>query len=260
VDRELPRSASGIQTISRLEAETFRHLVEATRDYAIFMLDPKGYILSWNEGAQRLKGYSAEEIIGQHFSVFYAPDAIATGWPAHELTEAARVGRFEDEGWRLRKDGTRFWANVVISAVRAPDGTLRGFGKVTRDMTERKAQEERIRALAVELEARVNELASANRELAQKSAENESFVYSVSHDLRSPLVNLQGFSQELAFTATDLEKLLSNPAIPADTRDKALALLKGDLTESIDYIRKAVRHLANIIDGLLRLSRLGRIE
>jgi PAS domain S-box-containing protein len=260
VDRKLPTSTSGIQTISRVEADTFRHLVEATRDYAIFMLDPRGYIMSWNEGGRRLKGYTAEEIIGQHFSVFYTPDAIATGWPAHELKEAARVGRFEDEGWRVRKDGKCFWANVVITAIRAPDGTLRGYGKVTRDLTERKAQEQRIQALAVQLEARVNELASANRELAQKSAENESFVYSVSHDLRSPLVNLQGFSQELAFAATDLETLLSSPAIPAETREKALALLKGDFTESIDYIRNAVRHLANIIDGLLRLSRLGRIE
>jgi PAS domain S-box-containing protein len=240
--------------------ERFRMLVESTVDYAIFMLDPNGYIASWNPGAQRLKGYTADEIIGQHFSVFYAADAVNTGWPAHELKEAARAGRFEDEGWRVRKDGTRFWANVVISAVRAPDGTLRGFGKVTRDMTDRKVQEERVQELTVQLEARVHELASANRELSQKSAENESFVYSVSHDLRSPLVNLQGFSQELMLTSQELERLLSTANIPADTRAKALSLLNGDLAESIGFIRNAVRHLGSIIDGLLRLSRLGRIE
>jgi PAS domain S-box-containing protein len=240
--------------------ERFRMLVDSTLDYAIFMLDPRGYIASWNAGAQRLKGYKADEIIGQHFSVFYTADAVATGWPQHELKEAERVGRFEDEGWRIRKDGTRFWANVVISALRGPDGTLRGFGKVTRDMTDRKAQEQRVQDLTVQLEARVAELASANRELSQKSAENESFVYSVSHDLRSPLVNLQGFSQELTLTSQDLEQILSSPSIPSETRDRALALLKGDFAESITFIRNAVRHLGSIIDGLLRLSRLGRIE
>jgi len=122
------------------------------------------------------------------------------------------VGRFEDEGWRVRKDGTRFFANVVITALRDSDSTLRGFAKVTRDISERKAHEERIERLTRELEGRVVQLAATNRELEQKSAENESFVYSVSHDLRSPLVNLQGFSQELALSATSLETLLERSA------------------------------------------------
>jgi PAS domain S-box-containing protein len=259
LETDLAERRSAALTVSESE-ERFRLIVESTVDYAIFMLTPQGHIASWNAGAQRIKGYTADEIIGRHFSVFYTPEAVATDWPAYELKEAARVGRFEDEGWRLRKDGTRFWANVVITALRGPDGTLRGFGKVTRDMTERKAQAERVERLTRELEARVTELAAANRELAQKSAENESFVYSVSHDLRSPLVNLQGFSQELALTSGDLEQLLSTAAIPPDTRDKALSLLKSDLAESIAFIRNAVRHLGNIIDGLLRLSRLGRVE
>jgi PAS domain S-box-containing protein len=244
----------------RADAEAFRLLVESTRDYAIFMLDPDGNIASWNAGAQRLKGYDAEEIIGRHFSTFYTPDAVESRWPQHELREAERVGRFEDEGWRVRKDGTRFWANVIITALRAPDGRLVGFGKVTRDMTERRANEQRVQALTVELENRVAALARVNRELAQKSAENESFVYSVSHDLRTPLVNLQGFSQELVLTGTELEKLLADPAVPAHIQAKALSLLTGDLTESTGFIRNAVRHLGNIIDGLLRLSRIGRVE
>ncbi len=244
----------------RPDAEAFQLLVESTRDYAIFLLDPDGNVASWNAGAQRLKGYNADEIIGRHFSTFYTPDAVSSQWPQHELREAERTGRFEDEGWRVRKDGTWFWANVIITALRGPDGRLVGFGKVTRDMTERRAHEQRIEALTVELQNRVVALGRANRDLAEKSAENESFVYSVSHDLRTPLVNLQGFSQELALTSTELEKLLSDAAIPAPIQAKALALLKGDLTESTTFIRNAVRHLGNIIDGLLRLSRIGRIE
>jgi PAS domain S-box-containing protein len=244
----------------RENEERFRSLVESTLDYAIFMLDPEGCVASWNPGAQRIKGYAPHEIIGRHFSTFYTPDAIAAEWPQHELREAARLGRFEDEGWRVRKDGSWFWANVVITAIRGSDGALRGFSKVTRDMTVRKAHEERIERLRRELEERVRELGAANRELAQKSAENESFVYSVSHDLRSPLVNLQGFSQELLFTSAELAKVLSDESVPVRVRTKAMNLVSDELTESVTFIRNAVRHLGNIVDGLLRLSRVGRIE
>jgi PAS domain S-box-containing protein len=251
------RSASSTET---LHDDAFRLLVESTVDYAIFMLDPSGIIASWNAGAQRIKGYSADEIIGRHFSTFYPEEAIARDWPGQELREATRVGRFEDEGWRVRKDGSQFWANVVITALRGEDGTLRGFAKVTRDMTLRKQNEERITALSHELEARVRQLDTTNRELAQRNAENESFVYSVSHDLRTPLVNLQGFSQELMMTAEALRELFDNPRIPEDLRRQAQALIGSDLDESVAFIRNAVRHLSNIIDGLLRLSRVGRIE
>jgi PAS domain S-box-containing protein len=244
----------------RESEEGFRLLVDSTIDYAIFMLDPTGHIATWNTGAQRIKGYTPAEIIGRHFSVFYTPEAVASGWPAHELREAERVGRFEDEGWRVRRDGTRFWANVVITAVRGPDGGLRGFSKVTRDMTERKAQEQRVEALKTELEHRVVQLAAANRNLAQKSAENENFVYSVSHDLRTPLVNLQGFSQELTLASGTLQGLLSDPAVPRDIQAKALSVLQHDLVESVAFIGNAVRHLNSIVDGLLRLSRIGRVE
>jgi PAS domain S-box-containing protein len=112
-------------------------LVSGITDYAIFLLDATGHIATWNAGAERIKGYRPEEIIGRHFSVFYPPDDIAAHKPDRELEIAARVGRFEDEGWRIRKDGSRFWASVVITALRSPDGTLRGFGKVTRDLGER---------------------------------------------------------------------------------------------------------------------------
>ncbi len=105
--------------------QRFQLLVDAVTDYGIFVLDPEGHIESWNTGAQRMKGYTREEILGQHFSIFYPPEAVATGWPQEELRRAAALGRFEDEGWRVRKDGTRFWANVVITALREADGTDR---------------------------------------------------------------------------------------------------------------------------------------
>jgi PAS domain S-box-containing protein len=240
--------------------ERFRLIVDSTMDYGMFMLNPDGVIASWNNGAQRIKGYSAEEAIGRHFSMFYTEEARARKWPEHELVEAARVGRFEDEGWRVRKDGSQFWANVVITALRASDGVLRGFSKVTRDMSERKAQMERIEALTDELQRRVVELGATNRELTQKTAENESFVYSVSHDLRAPLVNLQGFSQELMLTQQAIDDLLADPRVPADVQARCRELLAGDLTESVGFIRNSVQHLGNIVDGLLRHSRVGRVE
>jgi PAS domain S-box-containing protein len=259
VSRDLTERRRAEQQLRDSE-ERFRLMVESTVDYAIFLLDPDGRVISWNAGAQRIKGYTAEEITGSHFSVFYTTEALARRWPEHELEVAAKEGRFEDNGWRVRKDGSRFWANVVITALRGADGTLRGFAKVTRDMSERKAHEERIEKLTRELRRRVEDLAAVNDELRQKSAENESFVYSVSHDLRSPLVNLQGFSQELSLASGSVKTLLSNPAVPEEIRRQGLSLLAGDLEESITYIRNAVQHLGNIIDGLLRLSRAGRVE
>src|SRR3984957_1051291 len=122
----------------RQSEERFRLLVEGAMDYAIFMLDPEGRVATWNAGAQRIKGYTADEILGQHFSRFYPQESIERGKPQHELEVAATQGRFEDEGWRIRKDGSRFWANVIITALRAQDGRLIGFSKVTRDFTDRK--------------------------------------------------------------------------------------------------------------------------
>jgi len=129
----------------RESEERFRLLVEGAEDYAIFMLDPKGNITSWNPGAERIKGYSAEEIIGQHFSCFYPPEKVEAGYPDQELEVAAAKGRFEDEGWRLRKDGSRFWANVIITALRDERGNLKGFSKITRDRTEDLRKDSHIR-------------------------------------------------------------------------------------------------------------------
>jgi PAS domain S-box-containing protein len=128
-----------------LDASTLRIFVQSVRDYAILMLDPTGYVISWNNGAEAIKGYAAHEVIGSHFSRFYPPEALARGLPEHELTVAAQTGRFEDEGWRIRKDGSRFWANVIITALRDDSGRLIGYAKVTRDLTERRRQEEELR-------------------------------------------------------------------------------------------------------------------
>ncbi len=130
------------ETDLRQSEERFRLLVDGAIDYAIFMLDPEGRVATWNSGAQRIKGYTAGEILGQHFSKFYPQESIERGKPQHELEVAATQGRFEDEGWRIRKDGSRFWANVIITALRGQNGQLIGFSKVTRDFTDRKRAEE----------------------------------------------------------------------------------------------------------------------
>jgi PAS domain S-box-containing protein len=152
-------------------SELFRLLVDSVRDYAIFVLDPTGHVLTWNEGAQALKGYTSQEIVGQHFSKFYLPEAIQSGWPARELALAEREGRFADEGWRVKKDGSSFWASVTITAMRGPNGQLTGFAKVTRDMTERKKWEERIQDLNKELRTRVAQLDESQRIIELRTLE-----------------------------------------------------------------------------------------
>ena len=142
------------QQRTRHEADQLRSLVDGTLEYAIFLLSAEGNVVTWNSGAQRLKGYTAEEIKGHHFSIFYPPEAMERQWPQYELAAARLQGRFEDEGWRVRKDGTQFWANVVITALHDANGSLRGFSKITRDMTERKRAEEGAKSLVEEAAAR----------------------------------------------------------------------------------------------------------
>jgi PAS domain S-box-containing protein len=169
----------------------FRRLVSSVRDYAIFMLDPGGHILSWNTGARHLKGYEPEEIIGKHFSVFYTDEDRARDHPVHELEIAVREGRYEEEGWRVRKDGTRFWASVTITAIRDEEGRLTGFAKVTRDLTERKRDEETLRKA-------ITDLRTANEEL-------DRFASVAAHDMMDPLRTISGFAELLVETDPGLE-------------------------------------------------------
>ncbi|HXM53845.1 MAG TPA: ATP-binding protein [Candidatus Dormibacteraeota bacterium] len=170
--------------------DSFRLLVSRVRDYAIFMLDPRGVIVTWNEGAERIKGYRESEIVGRHFSIFYERAEIEAGKPAWELVVAEREGQFEDEGWRLRKDGTRFWANVMITALRDERGQLRGFGKVTRDITDRRIAEMR-RAEAQRLEAA--QLREHAEQLMRLEKAKGDFLNLASHELRGPLAVLKGY-------------------------------------------------------------------
>jgi PAS domain S-box-containing protein len=208
-----------------VDADLYRLLVHTVTDYGIFLLDPAGYVASWNDGAQRIKGYLAEEIIGRHFSTFYPQEDIASGKPAMELEVAGREGRFEDEGWRVRKDGSLFWANVVITALRNDARELVGFAKVTRDLTERRAAQER----AIADSRRIAEIEVANRTKSE-------FLAAMSHELRTPLNAIGGYTELI-----ELE-------------------IGGPVTEQqqgyLSRIRESQQHLRGIITDLLNYSRL----
>jgi len=160
------RDAYAREVVLRQDEQRFRLFIEAVKDYAIFTLDHQGHVSSWNEGAARLKGYAASEIMGQHFSCFYSPEDNANGKPARELEIATRDGRVEDERWSIRKDGSRFWANVTITAIRDKTGTLIGFAKVTRDFTDRMRAQEALQVANADLTAEVAERKSAEAKLA----------------------------------------------------------------------------------------------
>ena len=197
--------------------EMFRLLVENVRDYAIFMLDPNGIVTSWNAGAEHIKGYARDEIIGRHFSTFYTPDAIARRWPQHELTVALEQGRFEDEGWRVRKDGTAFWANVVITPVYDEKRDLRGFAKITRDLTTRRKLEELQRT-----ERQMNE-----------------FLGMLGHELRNPLAPIRSALDIAGRKPEDLATATWARAI-IDRQVEHLSRLVEDLLEASRITRGKV--------------------
>ncbi len=218
----------------RQSEERFRLMVEGVSEYAIFMLDVNGHVASWNVGAQRIKGYSADEIVGQHFSIFYPPDVKDSGWPEHELREAADKGHFVDTGWRVRKDGTTFWANVTITAMRDESGRLLGYAKLTRDMTESR----RVEAIEIASQQR-EEILDAERNArieAQKATRiKDEFLATLSHELRTPLSSILGWTQILLKGVT---------TSPADER------------RAIEVIDRNARAQVQLIDDLLDLSRI----
>jgi PAS domain S-box-containing protein len=209
--------------------DQFALLVSSVVDYAIFVLDPSGVIVTWNEGAQRIKGYRADEIIGRHFSIFYPAEDAHNRKPDWELEIAKREGRYEEEGWRIRKDGTRFWASVVITSLRDETGRLRGFGKVTRDMTERH-----------ELEVALREHAARTEELERTKTE---FLNLASHELRGPLTVLRGYNS-----------MLQDGSIPAGQIPAVARILETKLAQ-MDVLIEQMLETARLEDQSLDLYR-----
>lgn len=207
----------------------FRLLVEAVQDYAIFMLDPTGHISSWNAGAERIKGYSAHEIIGRHFRVFYPREQQERQHPEFELAEALRDGKYEEEGWRIRKDGSRFWASVTITAVHDAEGELVGFAKVTRDTTER-------REFIDQLAEANQQLEQANQQLAEVAVQQADFFSLTAHELRTPVAVISGAANALAQRADDLGR--------EDQRELTLAVARSS------------EQLRRLLDDLLTAARL----
>ena len=267
-----PGEERSAQEELRMSEEHFKLLVQSVKDYAILTLDPDGRIVSWNEGAERIIGYVANEILGRSFTVFYPPEKIADGFPQHELDIATREGRFENEDWRVRKDGSRFWANVIVTALRGPDGRLLGFAKVTRDLSERRATEEQARILAAEqaahaeATARGEELTQLNGRLRQQAVELQialaatkaardaaeraaaamtaayreldQFAYVASHDLKAPLRGIANLAQWI--------------------QDDVGEQLDAESVEHMRLLQGRVRRMEALIDGILAYSRAGR--
>ena len=234
VTRDLTQRRNHEEALRQSE-ERFRMLVEGVADYAIFMLDPNGKVATWNAGAQRIKGYAAHEIIGQHFSIFYPPDATESGWPEHELQIAAEQGTFVDEGWRLRKDGTKLWANVTINALRDDAGRLIGFAKLTRDLTQSKHVE------AIELASQQREEILDAERSARMSAQRatrikDEFLATLSHELRTPLSAILGWTQILLKKGADIEF--------------------HEQKRAVEVIARNARAQVKLIDDLLDLSRI----
>jgi len=215
-------------------------LVSSVVDYAILMLDPTGKIVTWNEGAERIKGYTADEIIGRHFSIFYPPEDARNRKPDWELEVAKREGRYEEEGWRLRKDGTRFWANVVITALRDESGKLRGFGKVTRDLTERRRQENARDAEREREAARLRAHADRMAELERTKAH---FLNLASHELRGPLTVVRGYNS-----------MMQDGSIPPEQIPAVARILEGKLAQ-MDLLVEQMLETARLEHDTLELDK-----
>jgi len=236
--------------------ERFNSLMKGVKEYAIFCLDPLGYVVTWNAGAERLKGYRAEEIIGQHFSVLYPREDVMSGNPEQELAEAAQRGQSEDEGWRVRKDGSRFWANVVITALRDPGGNLHGFAKLTRDMTERHQKEETLTKakglLELHVEQRTAVLARVNEQLRAEIA----FRERAEEELKTSLDQLRALAGRLQSVREEERTLIAREI--HDELGQACTAIKMDLaligrktTRTQSQLRAKVKSATQVMDNMI---------
>jgi PAS domain S-box-containing protein len=236
--------------------ERFRLLVQSVREYAIFFLDPLGRVVSWNNGAERLKGYRAEEILGKHLSSFYLPEDVAAGRPERILEEAAQRGQSQDEGWRMRKDGSRFWASVVVTALRNAKGSLRGFAKVTRDMTERHGKDETLakakELLELRVEQRTTVLGRVNLELRTEIAERaraEQQLRASLDQLRALAARLQSVREE---ERTSIAREIHDELGQACTAIKMdLALIRRKATRRQTRLLAKVNSATQLVDGMI---------
>jgi PAS domain S-box-containing protein len=220
--------------------ERYRSLVEQVIDYGIFMLDIKGRIISWNEGAKRIQGYSSEEITGKYFTIFYPEEDIIKDKPTYELKIARAQGKYEEEGWRVRKNGTQFWASVVITAIYNNQGSLIGFSKVTRDLTEKIEAEKALRESYERYRALASELRQTNSELSYANEELEQFTSIVSHDLQEPVRTIKSFLQLID-----------------------LKLDNGQYDQLKIYIGKSIKaanRMRELIYNLLQYTQLGKTD
>jgi PAS domain S-box-containing protein len=239
VTRDLTEKRESQESLRQSE-ERYRSLVEQVTDYGIFMLDEKGRIISWNEGAKKIKGYEEREIIGKYFSIFYPEEDVLNGKPALELKIAKAEGKYEEEGWRIRKDGSPFWANVVITAVYNSQGIHIGFSKVTRDLTERKVSEKALRDSYERFRLLANELRETNTELSYANQELEQFTSIVSHDLQEPIRSIKSFLQ------------LINIKLNKEQNE--------DLKVYIEKAISSADRMRQLIQNLLHYSQLGKTD
>lgn len=237
------------QLAALTELERYRLLIDNIRDYAVYLMDPQGRIVTWNKGAQEFKGYRPEEVIGKHVSVFYTPEDIAAGKPGRELELAHKLGRVEDEDWRVRKDGGRFWANVVIAPLYGQNGQLIGYAKVTRDLTERKAQEDALRQANTRLKRQ-------QRELERLNVAKDEFISLASHQLRTPVTvikQLLGMLLEGVYgdVPDDIKKVVDKAYT---SNERQLHIVNSLLrTAQIDAGRVVIRKLAVDLNQMIRL-------
>jgi PAS domain S-box-containing protein len=234
VTRDLTERRAHEESLRQSE-ERFRLLVDGVVEYALFMLDANGRVVTWNTGAQRINGYAADEIVGKPLSVFYPRDAVDSGWPEHELQVAAAEGQYQEEGWRVRKDGSRFWAHVTITALRDESGHLRGYAKLTRDLSERQRAQTREEYAA--LRDQMLEAERAARIEAQRTVHmKDEFLATLSHELRTPLNAILGWTQVLRMRAKGSEE--------------------SQLVQGLTVIERNARAQVQLIDDLLELSRI----